>query len=113
MRAKGEGKVLKEKARFDIGQLVRHRLFGYRGVIVDVDSVFSGMEEWYEAVARTRPPKDQPWYHVLVSESNGQTYVAERNLEADPSREPIKHPSLRSYFSDFDGRRYLSRSRAN
>ena len=88
--------------RFRVGQLVQHRLFGYRGVIVDAHPVFQGSEEWYHEVAKSRPPKDRPWYEVLVHDSPAQTYVAERNLEEDISGEPIEHPLLRIFFREFD-----------
>ena len=97
-------------ARFAPGQLIAHRLFSYRGVIADVDATFQLSEEWYEQVARSRPPKDQPWYHVLVHESEGTTYVAERNLAPDPSREPIRHPLLEEFFDEFREGRYLRRA---
>jgi heat shock protein HspQ len=93
-------------ARFAPGQLIQHRLFHYRGVVVDVDPSFSLSEEWYEQVARSRPPKDQPWYHVLVDGAEQQTYVAERNLEADPSEEPIDHPLVADHFDQFSEGRY-------
>jgi heat shock protein HspQ len=81
-------------AGFSIGDLIRHRLFEYRGVVVDVDSTFQLAEEWYEAMAKSRPPKDKPWYHVLVHGSTQITYVAERNLERDASAKPISHPMI-------------------
>ena len=74
------------RAKFAVGDLVYHRLFDYRGVVVDVDPTFESTEEWYEAVAKSRPPKDKPWYHVLVHEAMHSTYVAERNLEPDERR---------------------------
>jgi len=89
------------QAQFDVGQLVHHQRFGYRGVIVDVDPVFSLSEKWYEQVARSRPPKDHPWYHVLVDEGEHMTYVAERNLEADEEGRPIRHPLLSHLFAGF------------
>ncbi len=88
------------RARFRVGQLVQHKLFDYRGVIVDVDATFQGSDEWYEAMARTRPPRDQPWYHVLVHEAEHMTYVAERNLQPDLTGEPIRHPALGQFFDD-------------
>ena len=98
-------------AKFSVGQLIQHALFGYRGVIIDVDPGFQLSDEWYEQVARTRPPKDQPWYHVLVHDSDSITYVAERNLEPDPSQEPIRHPTLSQFFDAFrDGRYSASHS---
>ena len=84
-------------ARFAPGQIVHHLRFDYRGVVADVDAEFSLGEEWYERNAVSRPPRDRPWYHVLVDGSDAVTYVAERNLEADPSAEPVAHvaPSTR------------------
>jgi len=94
------------KAKFCLGELVHHRLFDYRGVIVDVDPRFQSTEEWYETMARSRPPKNRPWYHVLVHETAHATYVAERNLEPDESGEPIRHPMLWEFFSRFEDGRY-------
>ncbi len=101
------------KAAFFVGQLVEHRLFNYRGVIVDVDAVFSGTDEWYETVARTRPPKDKPWYRVLVHGQASETYVAERNLEEDRSQEPIEHPLVERFFVAFENGVYVSRRGIN
>ena len=88
-------------ARYHVGQLIHHRLFDYRGVIVDVDPTFRLSESWYDEVARSRPPRDQPWYHVLVHETDQITYVAERNLEPDPSGEPVEHPMVERFFNEF------------
>lgn len=95
-------------ARFSIGQLVTHKLFNYRGVIIDVDPVFQGTEEWYEKVALSRPPKDKPWYRVLVHNAYHDTYVAERNLDEDTSFEPVNHPLIHTCFERFDNGRYSS-----
>jgi len=100
-------------ATFSIGQLVWHRLFHYRGVVFDVDPVFLGSEEWYEQMARSRPPKEEPWYHVLVHNAVHQTYVAERNLDQDDSGERIQNPAIEALFSGYDGARYTSRARSN
>ncbi|GAB4350326.1 MAG: heat shock protein HspQ [Gammaproteobacteria bacterium] len=100
-------------ARFAVGQLVRHKLFEYRGVVFDVDPVFMGTEEWYRTVARSRPPKDQPWYRVLVHDARHTTYVAERNLEPDRSGDPVRHPLIDTLFSRFDGGSYRSDHSAN
>ena len=89
------------QARFSIGQCIHHRLFDYRGVIVDVDAVFQGTDAWYEQVARTRPPKNEPWYRVLVHDASHETYVAERNLEADRAPAPIRHPLVNRFFAGF------------
>lgn len=96
-----------DRAKFCVGELIHHRLFDYRGVIVDVDQNFQGTEEWYQAVARSRPPKKKPWYHVLVDGQPHSTYVAEQNLEADDSDEPINHPMLENFFSKFENGKYL------
>ena len=93
---------LKSKAQFRLGQIVYHSKFRYRGVIVDADPFFQGTEEWYSEMAKSKPPQDKPWYHVLVDQSFTMTYVAERNLEADPSPKPINHPLLDQYFSRFE-----------
>lgn len=71
------------KAKFCIGQLIYHKLFNYRGIIIGVDLEFQNTDEWYETMARSRPPKDQPWYHIRVHNGARLTYVAERNLELD------------------------------
>ena len=94
------------KVRFSVGDVVHHKLFGYRGVIFDVDPHMMLSDEWYEAVARSRPPKDQPWYRVLVDNAAHETYVAERNLEPDSSGEPIRHPFIETCFSEFREGRY-------
>jgi heat shock protein HspQ len=97
-----------QEAQFTIGQLVKHRLFGYRGVIFDVDARFEGTEDWYEQVAKTRPPKDKPWYRVLVDGGKYETYVAERNLFADDSGEPVDHPLVDVIFEGFKDGQYYS-----
>jgi heat shock protein HspQ len=97
------------RPRFDVGDLVQHRKFGYRGVIVDVDAAYRGTEDWYRQVALSRPPKDRPWYHVLVHEATHTTYVAERHLERDPEGGQIEHPALGHYFGRFTGGRYILR----
>lgn len=101
------------QARFSVGQLIHHRLFDYRGVIFDVDPVFMGSEEWYEQVARSRPPKDRPWYHVLVDGADHTTYVAERNLQVDATGAPVHHPLLGKFFSTFDDGHYQLTQREN
>ena len=73
------------KAKYCIGQLIQHKLFDYRGIILGVDLEFKSTDEWYEVVAKSRPPKNKPWYHVLVHQKGHQTYVAEQNLQLDPA----------------------------
>lgn len=93
--------------KFSVGDIIHHRLFDYRGVIVDVDRNYQGTEEWYEIVAKSRPLKNRPWYHVLVHESDHSTYVAEQNLEPDVSVEPINHPMIKQFFSRLSGGKYV------
>ncbi len=99
------------KARFSIGDVIHHLRFNYRGVIYDIDPVYAGSDEWYEKVARSRPPKDRPWYRVLVDGSNRETYVAERHLEKDTSRKPIRHPALGQVFGGYVDGAYVTRRR--
>ena len=88
--------------KYSLGQIIHHLRFDYRGVIVDVDATFQGTEEWYREMAKSKPPRDKHWYHVLVDQSFTMTYVAERNLEADPSLKPVNHPLVDQYFSRFE-----------
>jgi heat shock protein HspQ len=101
------------QAQFSIGDLVYHKLFDYRGVVVDVDPHLMLSEEWYEAVARSRPPKDQPWYRVLVHDAIHETYVAECNLQRDTSGERVRHPLIDTCFHDFSDGHYWTAERLN
>jgi len=94
-------------AKFQVGQIVLHSKFGYRGVILDADAGFQGSDDWYEQVARSRPPKDKPWYHVAVDDADHTTYVAERHLEPDESDAPVNHVLVAEIFTGFQGGRYL------
>src|SRR6187455_825614 len=99
-------------ARFSIGDVVRHRLFDFRGVIFDIDPVFANSEEWYQAIPEDiRPSKDQPFYHLLAenSESSYIAYVSQQNLVPDDSEEPVDHPAIATMFDSFDGERYRLR----
>ena len=100
-------------ARFDIGEVVRHRLFDFRGVIFDIDPVFANSDEWYEAIpAEVRPPKDQPFYHLLAEneEASYTAYVSQQNLVADEAREPVDHPAIDGLFDRFVDGRYCLRA---
>src|SRR5256885_13661222 len=93
-------------ARFAIGEVVRHRLFDFRGVIFDVDPVFANSEEWYQAIPEElRPPKGQPFSHLLAEndETNYVAYVSQQNLVLDESEEPIDHPAIATMFNREDG----------
>ena len=106
------GRTMKT-AVVSVGQLVRHKLFHYRGVVYDVDPVFMLTEEWYETMAKSRPPKDEPWYRVLVHDATHETYVAQRNLVPDDSDAPIHHPLSDTYFRAFTDGKYVPRQRGN
>lgn len=97
-------------AKFEAGQIVEHLKFGYRGVVFRVDEAFSLTDDWYETVARSRPPKDQPWYHVLVDGAQHTTYVAERHLSISADRSQVEHPLLGEWFESYDGNRYRPRT---
>jgi len=102
------------QARFQIGQVVKHRVYPFRGVIFDVDPVFSNTEEWYASIpAEIRPRKDQPFYHLLAenAETTYVAYVSEQNLLVDDSGQPVKHPSVSDLFSRLDNGRYVPRPR--
>lgn len=99
-------------ARFAIGDVVRHRIFDFRGVIFDVDAVFANTEEWYEAIPEPlRPSKEQPFYHLLAenAETTYVAYVSQQNLVVDDSDEPIEHPAIGTMFDRMEGGRYRLR----
>ena len=99
-------------ARFAIGEVVRHRLLDFRGVIFDVDPEFANSEEWYDAIPEAmRPSKDQPFYHLLAenSESSYIAYVSQQNLLADTLGEPVDHPAISGMFEGFTDGRYRLR----
>ena len=101
-----------EQANFYIGQIVVHQLFAYRGVIYGIDPVFMLSNEWYEQMARSRPPKDKPWYQVLVDNAIHTTYVAEANLKTEANPEPIWHPAVNDMFEYFkNGKYHLQKNR--
>lgn len=96
-------------AKFSIGQIVRHRVFPFRGVIFDVDPHFSNTEEWYQAIPESvRPRKDQPFYHLLAenAESEYIAYVSEQNLLVDESGVPLRNPNLNQIFDKTEDGRY-------
>lgn len=97
-------------AEFFVGQIVQHKLYGYRGVVFDVDATFQGTDDWYDTVARSRPPKGMPWYHVLVDDAEHTTYVAERHLESDEHGQPVSHPLVSELCGEFREGRYAPRN---
>ena len=103
-------------ARFAIGEVVRHRIFDFRGVVFDVDPQFANSEEWYEAIPEAiRPSKEQPFYHLLAenAESTYVAYVSQQNLIADESDEPVDHPAIPTMFDRSDGRYRLRPEQRN
>ena len=96
-------------ARFGIGDVVRHRLLDFRGVVFDVDPVFANSEEWYEAIPpEIRPSRDQPFYHLLAenAEASYVAYVSQQNLVHDEDDDPIDHPAIDGLFDGFEPGRY-------
>ena len=105
------------EAKFRIGDIVRHRLFPFRGVIYDVDPQFNNTEEWWQSIpAEVRPRKDQPFYHLLAEndETTYIAYVSEQNLLWDESGDPVEHPQVNEFFHSIEDGRYVPFStRAN
>lgn len=102
------------QAKFTIGQVVKHRVFPFRGVIFDVDPEFNNTDEWYEAIPEeVRPKKDQPFYHLLAENSDSYyvAYVSEQNLQPDAAGGPIGHPSIGQLFGELRDGRYLPSTR--
>ncbi|SLN77681.1 heat shock protein HspQ [Oceanibacterium hippocampi] len=103
-------------AKFRIGQIVRHRLFPFRGVIYDVDPVFANTDEWYEAIpAEIRPHKDQPYYHLLAEneQTTYEAYVSEQNLLPDETNAPCRHPMIQKMFSGREDGLYVLKDRVH
>lgn len=109
--------TINRNAKFAIGQVVRHRVFPFRGVVFDVDPTFNNTEEWWQSIpAEVRPRKDQPFYHLLAenSETTYVAYVSEQNLLPDESGKPVRHPEVRKMFGDLkDGIYECKPGRAN
>jgi heat shock protein HspQ len=88
-------------AKYAIGQVVKHRIYPFRGVIFDVDPIFSNTEEWYASIPEeVRPARDQPFYHLLAENSEAEyiAYVSEQNLVPDTSSDPVRHPQVQEIF---------------
>ena len=99
-------------ADFNIGDIVKHRMLDFRGVIFDIDPVFANSDEWYEAIPEEmRPSKDQPFYHLLAenAEATYVAYVSQQNLVLDDSDEPVDHPAIGTLFEGFAKGRYRLR----
>jgi heat shock protein HspQ len=101
-------------AKFALGQVVRHRVFAFRGVIFDVDPIFANTEEYWLSIPESvRPHKDQPFYHLLAEndQSSYVAYVSEQNLLPDDSGEPVGHPHTALIFDSFQDGQYHLRPR--
>ena len=103
---------ISKDALFNIGDVVKHRHFSFRGVIFDVDPEFANTEEWYDSIpAEIRPSRDQPFYHLLAENDDSYytAYVSQQNLMPDGESGPVDHPELIEMFDDFDNGRYAPR----
>lgn len=100
----------KTKNTFKKGDLVRHKRYGYRGVIVDFDDSCQADDRWYHSNS-TQPSKDQPWYFVLVHNSNNVTYAARSSLDFDDTEKEVKHPLIPHFFINFIGNKYIRNNR--
>ncbi|WAC25413.1 heat shock protein HspQ [Blastomonas sp. SL216] len=101
------------RARYAIGDVVRHRIFDFRGVVFDIDPVFANSEDWYESIPEElRPAKDQPFYHLFAenAENSYIAYVSQQNLVKDDSNGPVDHPAVPQLFGPFAGGRYRLRT---
>jgi len=101
--------VLRAQAKFRIGQVVKHRIHPFRGVIFDVDAIFANSEEWWLSIPEElRPRKDQPFYHLFAENATSYyvAYVSEQNLLPDSSGEPVEHPDVSDYFAELHGDHY-------
>ena len=117
MRILEHSNSIRARAKFAIGQPVRHRIFGFRGVIFDVDPVFSNSDEWYESIPEEmRPRKEQPFYHLFAEDHDKSPYIAyvsEQNLELEDDDEPIYHPAMDDYFDGMKDGCFVVRQKSN
>ena len=100
-------------AKYTIGQVVRHRIFPFRGVVFDIDPIFNNTEEWYQSIpADVRPSKDQPFYHLFAENADTEyiAYVSEQNLLPDTSGEPVRHPQVAEVFEQDERGSYRPRN---
>ncbi|MBI3453327.1 MAG: heat shock protein HspQ [Rhodospirillales bacterium] len=106
--------MIDRKAKFSIGQIVRHRIFPFRGVIFDVDPTFNNTEEWWQSIPpEIRPCKDQPFYHLLAENAQATytAYVSEQNLLPDETGRPVAHPDIEKFFCEMKDGQYALRKR--
>lgn len=108
--------MLKTRAKYQLGQIVRHKKHPFRGVVFDVDAVFANTDEWYDSIPEeSRPAKDQPFYHLLAENDQSYyvAYVSEQNLLPDASGEPVDHPDIPDMFGDFEDGCYALQAQLN
>ncbi len=101
-----------KKAKYAIGDVVKHRVYDFRGVVFDVDPTFSNSDEWYNSIPEeVRPRKDQPFYHLFAENAETEyiAYVSEQNLVPDTSKEPVRHPQIDEVFEVDAKGRYRTR----
>ena len=112
----GDNRILRATAKFGIGEIVRHRIHPFRGVIFDIDPIFSNTEEWWQSIPEAmRPSKNQPYYHLLAEneQSTYVAYVSEQNLLHDESGKPVAHPEVAEMFEGLRDGRYVPRRGAS
>jgi heat shock protein HspQ len=108
-KSQGLKKMIKTQAKYNLGQVVRHKKHPFRGVVFDIDAEFSNSEEWYDAIPEgARPRKGQPFYHLLAENDHTYyvAYVSEQNLIPDDTGEPVDHPDVGDLFGEFSEGRY-------
>ena len=101
----GNSGILKARAKYNLGQVLRHRKHDFRGVVYDIDPEFANTEEWYESIPEdSRPERNQPFYHLLAENEKSfyLAYVSEQNLEPDDSGDPVEHPEIQEFFDDYE-----------
>lgn len=102
-----------KQAEYNIGDVIYHNQYDFRGVIVDVDASFEGDDDWYDEGAELKAPKDSPWYHVLVDEETTMAYVAEQSISSDSSSDEVIHPMINDVFIRTSAGKYMSRQCIN
>lgn len=111
-RAQSKARARMRAAKYAVGQVVKHRIYPFRGVIFDIDPVFANTEEWWQAIPEEiRPRKDQPFYHLLAENAETEyiAYVSEQNLLPDDTHEPLRHPQIGELFAEDGNGNYRAR----
>ena len=93
-------------AKYRVGEVVKHRIHPFRGIVFDIDPVFNSTDEWWNSIpSEIRPTKNQPFYHLLAENDKSEyiAYVSEQNLLPDQSGKPLRHPQVGQLFAEADG----------